>query len=185
MGNLFGPSIAKTSSMSIALQFVIFMNILASTFSSKLVKAVEVDMAVEFLESAIQRKKQHYISVIDRPSSNTIEVEWFDLMRDCDDNTLDWFSLFLICKNRRFQLEQSSNITFCQHCQTLVGYKPIFTSAQRYYQWLSCIHRQLMPRVAGSGIYCVIGRCVDDMTCTGRDVTSRSKNTLVTKRRVA
>ena len=75
MGNLFGPSIAKTSSMSIALQFAIFMNILASTFPSKLVKAVEADMAVEFLESAIQRKKQHYISVIDRPSSNTIEVE--------------------------------------------------------------------------------------------------------------
>ena len=35
--------------------------------------------ALEFLESAIQREKQHYIGVIDRPSSNTIEVKWTDL----------------------------------------------------------------------------------------------------------
>ena len=31
--------------------------------------------ALELLESAIQREKQHYIGVIDRPSSNTIEVK--------------------------------------------------------------------------------------------------------------
>ena len=60
--------------------------------------------ALEFLESAIQREKQHYIGVIDRPSSNT--------MRDCDDDISEWFSIFLIGKNRRFQLEQSSDITF-------------------------------------------------------------------------
>ena len=68
--------------------------------------------ALEFLESAIQREKQHYIGVIDRPSSNTIEVKWTDLMRDCDDDILEWFSIFLIGKNRIFQLEQSSDITF-------------------------------------------------------------------------
>ena len=68
--------------------------------------------ALEFLESAIQREKQHYIGVIDRPSSNTIEVKWTDLMRDCDDDVLEWFSIFLIGKNRRFQLEQPSDMTF-------------------------------------------------------------------------
>ena len=68
--------------------------------------------ALEFLESAIQREKQHYIGVIDRPSSNTIEVKWTDLMRDCDDDILKWFSIFLFGKNRRFLLEQSSDITF-------------------------------------------------------------------------
>ena len=68
--------------------------------------------ALEFLESSIQREKQHYIGVIDRPSSNTIGVKWADLMRDCDDDILEWFSIFLIGKNRRFQLEQSSDITF-------------------------------------------------------------------------
>ena len=68
--------------------------------------------ALEFLESAIQREKQHYIGVIDRPSSNTIEVKWTDLMRDCDDYILKWFSIFLLGRNRRFQLEQSSDITF-------------------------------------------------------------------------
>ena len=46
--------------------------------------------ALELLESAIQREKQHYIGVIDRPSSNTIEVKWTDLMRDCDDDILFW-----------------------------------------------------------------------------------------------
>ena len=40
--------------------------------------------ALEFLESAIQKEKQHYIGVIDRPSSITIEVKWTDLIRDCD-----------------------------------------------------------------------------------------------------
>ena len=68
--------------------------------------------ALEFLESAIQREKQHYIGVIDRPSSHTIEVKWTDLMRDCDNDILEWFSIFLIGNNRRFQLEQSSDITF-------------------------------------------------------------------------
>ena len=33
-------------------------------------------------------------------------------MRDCDDDILEWFGIFLIGKNRRFQLEQSSDITF-------------------------------------------------------------------------
>ena len=60
----------------------------------------------------IQREKQHYIGVIDRQSSNTREVKWTDLMRDCDDDILEWFSIFLIGKNRRFQLEQSSDIIF-------------------------------------------------------------------------
>ena len=68
--------------------------------------------ALEFLESAIQKEKKHYIGVIDRPSSNTIEVKWTDLMRDCDDDILKWFSIFLIGRNRRLQLEQSSDITF-------------------------------------------------------------------------
>ena len=68
--------------------------------------------ALEFLESAILREKQHYTGVIDRQSSNTIEVKWTDLMRDCDDDILEWFSIFLISKNRRFQLEQSSDIIF-------------------------------------------------------------------------
>ena len=68
--------------------------------------------ALELLESAIQREKQHYIGVIDRPSSNMIEVKWTDLMGDCDDDILKWFSIFLIGKSRRFLLEQSSDITF-------------------------------------------------------------------------
>ena len=68
--------------------------------------------ALDFLESAIQREKQHYIGVIDRPSSNTIEAKWTDLMRDCDDGFDEWFSIFLIGKSRRFQLEQSSDITY-------------------------------------------------------------------------
>ena len=68
--------------------------------------------ALEFLESAIQREKQHYIGVIDRPSSNTIEVKWTNLMGDCDDDILKWFSVYLIGKSRRFLLEQSSDITF-------------------------------------------------------------------------
>ena len=50
--------------------------------------------------------------MIDRPSSNTIEEKWTDLMRDCDDDILKWFSIFLLGRNRRFQLEQSSDITF-------------------------------------------------------------------------
>ena len=33
-------------------------------------------------------------------------------MRDCDDDILKWFSIFLFGRNRRFQLEQSSDITF-------------------------------------------------------------------------
>ena len=68
--------------------------------------------AVKFLESAIQKEKQHYIGVIDRPSSNTIEEKWTDLMRDCDDDILKWFSIFLNGRNMRLQLEQSSDITF-------------------------------------------------------------------------
>ena len=68
--------------------------------------------ALELLESAIQREKQHYIGVIDRPSSNTIEVKWTNLTGDCDDDILKWFSVFFIGKSRRFVLEQSSDITF-------------------------------------------------------------------------
>ena len=68
--------------------------------------------ALEFLESAIQREEQNYIGVIDRSSSNTIEVKWTDLMRDCDDDISEWFSIFLIGKNRRFQPLQSSDVTF-------------------------------------------------------------------------
>ena len=33
-------------------------------------------------------------------------------MRDFEDDILEWFGIFLIGKNRRFQLEQSSDITF-------------------------------------------------------------------------
>ena len=68
--------------------------------------------ALELLESAIQREKQHYIGVIDRPSSNTIEVKWTNFMGDCDDDILKWFSVYLIGKSRSFLLEQSSDITF-------------------------------------------------------------------------
>ena len=68
--------------------------------------------ALELLESAIQREKQHYGGVIGRPSSNTMGVKWTDLMRDCDNDILEWFSILLIGKSRRFLLQRSSDITF-------------------------------------------------------------------------
>ena len=33
-------------------------------------------------------------------------------MRNCDNDILDWFRLSFMGKNRRFQFEQSSDITF-------------------------------------------------------------------------
>ena len=68
--------------------------------------------AVAFLEFAIQREKERYLGVIDRPKSNQIEVLWSRLMFDSEDSILEWFSLFLSKKSRTVHLEQSSNIVF-------------------------------------------------------------------------
>ena len=66
--------------------------------------------AVAFLKFAIQREKEQYLGVIDRPKSNQIEVLWSRLMFDSEDSILEWFSLFLSKKSRTVHLEQSSNI---------------------------------------------------------------------------
>ena len=71
--------------------------------------------AIEFLESAIQREKQQFIGITDRPASNTVEVKWIDLMRDCDQEILRWFSVFFFNSNRRDQLEITSDIVFHGH----------------------------------------------------------------------
>ena len=68
--------------------------------------------AVAFLESAIQREKERYLGVIDRPKSNQIKVLWSKLMFDSEDSILELFSLLLSKKNRTVHLEQSSNIVF-------------------------------------------------------------------------
>ena len=72
-------------------QYVVFtITIIESRANFLLGMTLMAAKALELLESAIQREKQHYIGVIDRPSSNTIEVKWTDLMRDCDDDILFW-----------------------------------------------------------------------------------------------
>ena len=94
-------------------QYVVFTIIIIESWAYSLLgMTLMAAKALEFLESAIQKEKQHYIGVINRSSSNTIEVKWTDLMGDCDDNISKWFSIFLFGRNRRLQLEQSSDITF-------------------------------------------------------------------------
>ena len=84
-------------------QYVMFtITIIESRANSLLGMTLMAAKALELLESAIQRENQHYIGVIDRPSSNTIEVKWTSLMGDCDDDMSKWFSVFLIGKSRRY-----------------------------------------------------------------------------------
>ena len=66
--------------------------------------------AIEFLESLVEREKQQYIGIIERPNSNTVEVRWTDVMQDCDSEILGWFSHFFLGQNRRNQLVQSNDM---------------------------------------------------------------------------
>ena len=61
--------------------------------------------AVTFLKSAIQREKERYLEVIDRPKSNQIEVLWRKLMFDSEDGIIEWSSLFLSNQSRTVHLK--------------------------------------------------------------------------------
>ena len=61
--------------------------------------------AVTFLKSAIQREKERYLEVIDRPKSNQIEVLWRKLMFDSEDGIIEWSSLFFSDQSRTVHLK--------------------------------------------------------------------------------
>ena len=76
---------------------------------------VMATQAIEFLENAIQREKQLFIGITDRPPSNTVELKWIDLMQGCDPEILSWFGIFFFKLNRREALENIGDIVFHGH----------------------------------------------------------------------
>ena len=76
------------------------------------VMAVMAAIAMGHLDGVIQRDKQAYINVDDRPKNNRIDLKWSMVLIDADDGVKEWFTLLFRQGNRLAQLERSCDINF-------------------------------------------------------------------------
>ena len=69
-------------------------------------------IAMGHLDGVIQKEKQLYIQVRDRPKNNRIDVKWCEVMIGAKDGVCDWFTILFRQCDRLAQFERACEIIF-------------------------------------------------------------------------
>ena len=69
-------------------------------------------IAMGHLDGVIQREKQAYINVADRPKNNRIDLKWSEVLIDAEDGVAAWFTLLFRQCDRLTQFERACEIIF-------------------------------------------------------------------------
>ena len=69
-------------------------------------------IAMGHLDGVIQKEKQLYIQVRDRPKNNRIDVKWCEVMIGAKDGVCDWFTILFRQCDRLAQFERACEINF-------------------------------------------------------------------------